>query len=68
MAPDQDSEWAGDLEESDNLLANLPALSDDELGAAMERLRSLERDVSDERRALFGVIDRIDLVLAAQLR
>ena len=67
MAPDQESEWAGDLEESDNLLANLPALSDDELRSAMERLRTLERDVSDERRALFGVIDRIDLDLAGRL-
>jgi hypothetical protein len=67
MAPDEESEWAGDLEESDNLLANLPALSDDDLRAAMERLRTLEREVSDERRALFGVIDRIDLDLAGRL-
>src|SRR6476646_469963 len=35
MAPDQESEWADELEESDNLLANLPALSDDDLRAAM---------------------------------
>ena len=68
MAPDQDSEWAGDLEASDNLLANLPALDDDELRSAMDRLRSLEREVSDERRALFGVIDRIDLDLAERLK
>jgi hypothetical protein len=67
MAPDQESEWAGDLEEYDNLLANLPALSDDELREAMERLRTLEREVSDERRELFGVIDRIDLDLAGRL-
>ena len=31
-------------------------------------LRSLEREVSDQRRELFAVIDRIDLSLAAQLR
>ena len=68
MAPDQESEWAGDLEESDNLLANLPALDDDEVRSAMDRLRSLEREVSDERRALFGVIDRIDLDLAERLK
>ena len=67
MAPDQESEWAGDLEESDSLLANLPALGDDELRTAMDRLRTLERDVSDERRALFGVIDRIDHDLAGRL-
>ena len=68
MAPDQESEWAGDLEASDNLLANLPALDDDELRSAMDRLRSLEREVSDERRAFFGVIDRIDLDLAERLK
>jgi hypothetical protein len=67
MAPDQESEWAPELEESDNLLANLPSLSDDDLRSAMQRLRTLERDVSDERRALFGVIDRIDLDLAGRL-
>jgi hypothetical protein len=67
MAPDQESEWAADLEESESLLANLPSLSDDDLRGAMERLRALERDVSDERRALFGVIDRIDLDLAGRL-
>jgi hypothetical protein len=68
LAPDQDSEWAGDLEASDNLLANLPALDDDELRSAMDRLRSLEREVSDERKALFGVIDRIDLDLVGRLK
>jgi hypothetical protein len=68
MAPDQESEWAGDLEASDNLLANLPALGDDELRGSIERLRSLEREVSDERRALFGVINRIDLDLAGRLK
>jgi RecB family exonuclease len=31
-------------------------------------LRSLEREVSDQRRELHGVIDRIDRSLAAQLR
>ena len=67
MAPDQESEWADDLEESDGLLANLPSLSDDDLRNAMDRLRTLERDVSDERRALFGVIDRIDHDLAGRL-
>ncbi len=30
-------------------------------------LRSLEREVSEQRRELHGVIDRIDLSLAAQL-
>ena len=68
MAPEQDSEWAPDLERFDGVLANLPTLSDTELAEAIAGLRSLEREVSDERRELHGVIDRIDRVLAAQLR
>ena len=52
MAPAQDSEWASELEEFDGLLANLPVLSDDGLVDAIDRLRSLERDVSAERRSL----------------
>lgn len=68
MAPDQESEWAPDLEESDGMLSNMAALSDDELRLAVDRLRTLERDMSDERRALFGVIDRIDSSLAARLK
>ena len=46
MAPAQESEWAPELEEFDGLLANLPILSDDGLVDAIDRLRSLERDVS----------------------
>jgi len=68
MAPDQESEWAPDLEESDGLLANLASLGDDELRGAVERLQALERNMSNERRALFAVIDRIDLDLAARLK
>ena len=67
MAPAQDSEWAPELEEFDGLLANLPVLSDEGLVDAIERLRSLERDVSAERRSLFSVIDRIDLRLGELL-
>jgi hypothetical protein len=68
MAPEQDSEWAPNLEVFDGVLANLPMLSDTELDDAIAGLRSLEREVSDQRRELFAVIDRIDLSLAAQLR
>lgn len=68
MAPERDSEWAPDLERFDGLLANLPTLSDTELTEAIVGLRSLERKVSDQRRELHGVIDRIDASLAAQLR
>ena len=50
MAPEQDSEWAPDLEQFDALLTNLPTLSDTELDEAIVGLRSLEREVSDQRR------------------
>ena len=64
MAPEQDSEWAPRLAEFEGTLANLPGPSADELTAAIDGLRVLEREVSDQRRELFGVIDRIDLLLA----
>ena len=44
----------------DGVLTNLPTLSDAELDEAITGLRALEREVSDQRRALFAVIDRID--------
>jgi hypothetical protein len=68
MAPEQDSEWAPDLQEFDGVLANLITLTETELHDAIAGLRSLEREVSDQRRELHGVIDRIDHSLAAQLR
>ena len=68
MAPEQDSEWAPQLERFDGVLANLPTLTDAELDEAIAGLRSLEREVSDQRRELFAVIDRIDSSLATQLR
>ena len=54
MAPEQDSEWAPELEEFDGLLANLPDAHRRRAADAIAGLRSLEREVSDERRALFG--------------
>ena len=68
MAPERESEWAPRFEEFDGVLANLPTLSDAELDDAIAGLRALEREVSDERRALHGVIDHLDQSLAAQLR
>ena len=68
LAPEQESEWAPDFERFDGVLANLPTLTEAELRDAIAGLRTLEREVSDQRRALFGVIDRIDVSLAAQLR
>jgi len=68
LAPEQDSEWAPDLARFDGLLANLPTLTPDQLQEAIAGLRLLERDVSDQRRELFAVIDRIDASLATQRR
>ena len=68
LAPEQDSEWAPNLERFDGVLANLTTLTDEELHEAIAGLRSLEREVSDQRRQLFGVIDQIDSLLATQLR
>lgn len=68
MAPEQDSEWAPALQRFDGVLANLPMLGDTELEEAIAGLRALEREVSDQRRELFAVIDRIDTSLATQLR
>ncbi len=68
MTPEQDSEWAPDLQQFDGVLANMTTLSDAELREAITGLRALEREVSDERRSLFAVIDRIDLSLAALLK
>jgi hypothetical protein len=68
MAPEQESEWTAQLEPFDGVLANLPTLTDAELQESIAGLRSLEREVSAERRELHGVIDTIDLQLADQLR
>jgi uncharacterized protein (DUF433 family) len=68
LAPEQDSEWAPDLARFDGVLANLPTLTPDQLQEAIAGLRLLERDVSDQRRELFAVIDRIDASLATQRR
>ena len=54
MAPEQDSEWAPDLERFDGVLANLPTLTDTELEDALAGLRALEREVSDQRRELLA--------------
>jgi hypothetical protein len=68
LAPEQDSEWAPDLGRFDGVLANLPVLTEVEIADAIAGLRALEREVSDQRRELFAVIDRIDQSLATLLR
>ena len=68
LAPEQESEWAPQLAELEAILTDLPGLTEDQLRDALDGLRVLEREVSDQRRSLFAVIDRIDLLLAERLR
>ncbi|HZR14065.1 MAG TPA: aerial mycelium formation protein [Acidimicrobiia bacterium] len=70
LAPAMDIEWTRGLEPlvTDATLANLPALSDDELRETTERLRTLESDVSATRRSLHRVMDAIEHELATRLR
>lgn len=52
---------------TDDTLANLPTLSDEELESTTEALRAFEREVSERRRSLHGVMDRIDAELAQRM-
>ena len=52
---------------SDGTLANLPALTDDELQTALEQLRRLEAEVSANRSALHAVMDTLARDLAQRL-
>jgi hypothetical protein len=67
MAPTHDGEWTAQLQAFEGTLVNLPNLSDDGLRQAIDDLKALERAVSDQRRALFDVIDRVELGLAERL-
>lgn len=49
---------------ADDTLANLPALSRDELEATLAELRDFERELSETRRRLHGVIDALELEIA----
>ena len=66
LAPAPAIEWTRGRESliADDTLANLPTLTDDALTATLGELRSLEREVSERRRALHGVIDGIEAELA----
>jgi hypothetical protein len=68
LAPSMDIKWNRGLEHLvfDGTLANLPTLSEQELRHTTEQLSTLERELSDRRRALHGVIEAIELDLAAR--
>jgi hypothetical protein len=70
LAPSPDIKWRRGLEHliTDSTLANLPTFSDDELRENREQLHTLEREMSERRRALHQVIDHIETDLAARHR
>jgi hypothetical protein len=51
---------------ADTTLANLPVLSADELAATLDRLRDFERELSELRHSIHGVIDTVEREIAAR--
>jgi hypothetical protein len=68
LAPSMSITWRRGLEHliTDATLVNLPLLSDDELHETIQQLHTLEREMSDRRRAMHTVISGIESVLAAR--
>lgn len=66
LAPAPSIQWTRGREPLivDDTLANLPTLGDDDLERALGQLGELEREVSERRRELHGVIDGIEAELA----
>jgi hypothetical protein len=65
VPPDDGDDLTGELDRISNL-ASLPDLSAEELEGVSERLKTLERQVSARRRAMFGVIDSLQAELASR--
>ena len=67
-APVIELHWADGREElvADTTLANLPLIPPDELVSTLERLRQFERELSDLRRDMHGVIDALEREIAAR--
>ena len=66
LAPSPSIQWTRGREPLivDDTLVNLPTLSDEQLEHTLSELGELEREVSERRRALHGVIDAIEAELA----
>lgn len=69
LAPDISIDWKRGLEHlvSDATLANLPLITDEELGEVHGQLRSFELEVSDARQSLHKVIDAIEREVAERM-
>jgi len=69
LAPSMDIEWGKRGRErliTDDTLAKLPNLDDDELQSTLRELGQLEQQVSQQRRELHQVIDRMEADLTAR--
>ena len=68
LAPSMDIQWRRGREHliTDDTLAKLPNLDDDELRSTIRELGRLEQQVSQQRRDLHQVIDRMEGDLAAR--
>jgi hypothetical protein len=68
LAPSMDIEWKRGRERliTDDTLAKLPNLDDDELQSTLRELGQLEQEVSQQRRRLHQVIDRMEADLATR--
>ncbi len=62
QSPAVELQWPDHREQlvADTTLAMLPSISTTELDATLSALRDFERELSDLRTQLHGVIDRID--------
>jgi hypothetical protein len=67
-APSFDLRWPDGREKlvDDSTLANLPTLDDPTLDATAQRLGDFERELSDARHELHGVIDVVEREIAAR--
>ena len=67
-APALELHWPDGREQliADTTLAHLPLLPADELESTLERLRAFERELSDLRHAMHGVIDTVESEIAAR--
>jgi hypothetical protein len=68
LAPSMDIQWRRGREHliTDDTLATLPNLDEDELRSTMRELGVLEQEMSQQRRGLHQVIDRMDAELSAR--
>jgi hypothetical protein len=68
LAPSMDIPWRRGREHliTDDTLATLPSLDENELRSTMRELGQLEQEVSRQRRRLHQVIDGLDAELAAR--